>query len=201
MPEGLVVVLGGLAVLVVLVYMMSGGGSSVVVDPSTKAKGEGDGPSAQERLDRIAAARDESMEGRVGERGLGKRMTGKTPVASLPDPYLVTQASVPSAHDLQIMEKILEGSPNDVELINILAYHYYQGRRLDDALDLYDRGLKIKPNDMTMLFYQGNCFYLKGWVPQAKQVWEQVVKLDPRSKLGLKALERMQKADSPTRGE
>lgn len=188
---GPLAMLGVLAALLVIVYMITGGGSGVEVDP----KGEA------ERLPTAVkvAGGDPAMDDPDDALPVPGGALPKVAPSDRPDPNLVTQHSLPDAADVATLEELLEGSPNDIDLVNIVAHRYYQAHRLDDALTLYAHGLKLQPEHVSMLFYQASCCYLKGWVPRAREGWEKVAKLDAGGKLGGKAKKRLQQIEEVAR--
>lgn len=193
---GPMALLGVLAALLVVVYLVTGGGSGVEVDPS----GEPDRVPTVVKITGVDPARPD-LATEDPEEALLMPPARPPPAgpavapADRPDPNLVTNYSQPDANDIATLEAILQDQPNDVELVSIVAHRYYQGRRLDDALTLYAHGLKLQPDHANMLFYQGGCYYLKGWVPRARENWEKVARIDAAGKLGKKARKRLEQIE------
>jgi tetratricopeptide (TPR) repeat protein len=54
-----------------------------------------------------------------------------------------------------------------------------QAGRYDQALQAFDQGLKLKPNDPALITYKATVYYAKGNNTQAMQLCEQAIKLNP----------------------
>ncbi|MFC1824946.1 tetratricopeptide repeat protein [Thermodesulfobacteriota bacterium] len=110
---------------------------------------------------------------------------------------------------LQSMRKILMINANHADALNYIGYTYAeQGIRLDEALDLVQKALKLKPNSGYIIDSLGWVYYQKGMYDEAMTSLEKAASLTPddptisehlgdvyyRKAMYQKALEMYQKA-------
>ena len=135
-------------------------------------------------LSRINVGHNSEMEARIQE----------IVHQDVPDPALLTQGQNPQDSLQNARHQYLE-KPHDPQNVSFLAYHLYMLREIDEALELYEYGLKIKPEDPSMMLYQGSCYYLKKQTRMARKIWTQVVEVAAGTKLAAKAEARLKQLD------
>jgi len=107
------------------------------------------------------------------------------------------------------MQKTLEINPDYADSLNYIGYTYAeQGIRLDEAMDLIQKALKLKPGSGYIMDSLGWVYFQKGLYDEAVSHLEKAVKLTPddptinahlgdaylNKKIYNKALERYKKA-------
>jgi tetratricopeptide (TPR) repeat protein len=105
---------------------------------------------------------------------------------------LLTKYTAGSGEGIQEVEKLLEGDPNNVDLLDWLAFMYYSNNEIDKAIDTYKRALNIRPDNENQHYYLGNSYYKKNMMAEAKKSWSEVIRLKPTSKIAKNAQERIE---------
>ena len=72
-----------------------------------------------------------------------------------------------------------------------LATYYHQSKRYQEAVNLYARALKMRPNYPAALFNLGNALYAQGKIPEAIQTMQQAVQINPTNLRFLRHLSTM----------
>jgi len=187
MSNEILLIVGIIAGFLIVFKLISGprsapkkGGEASPAEATTGSKG------LSPLLARINTGRDTTLD----------KQLEPDPVENLPDPSLVTRAEVGGVQNVEALEALLERTPDNAELINLIAYSYYNNRRLDDALILYERGLQLRPDDPVLLLYMGNTLYLKGRLEPAREAWVRVTQVNADGKMARKAQERLSKMSS-----
>jgi tetratricopeptide (TPR) repeat protein len=81
---------------------------------------------------------------------------------------------------LEQMKRILEFQPEHADALNYIGYTYAeQGIRLDEALDLIQRALKIKPDSGYIIDSLGWVYYQKGLYDEALRHLLEAARLVP----------------------
>ncbi len=105
---------------------------------------------------------------------------------------LLTKYTAGSGEGIQEVEKLLEGDPNNVDLLDWLAFMYYSNDEIDKAIETYKRALEIRPDNENQHYYLGNSYYKKNMMEEAKKSWSEVIRLKPTSKIAKNAQERIE---------
>lgn len=105
---------------------------------------------------------------------------------------LLTKYTAGTGEGIAEVEKLLVSDPNNVDLLDWLAFMYYSNNEIDKAINTYKRALAIKPNNENQHYYLANSFFKKQMYADAKREWEDVIKLKPNSKIAKNAQERME---------
>lgn len=104
---------------------------------------------------------------------------------------LLTKYTAGTGEGINEVEKLLEGDPNNVDLLDWLAFMYYSNNNIDKAVETYKRALAIKPDNENQHYYLANSFFKKGMMAEAKKEWSEVIRLKPNSKIAKNAQERI----------
>jgi tetratricopeptide (TPR) repeat protein len=104
---------------------------------------------------------------------------------------ILTKYTSGSGEGIPEVEKLLEGDPNNVDLLDWLAFMYYSNDNIDKAIETYQRALSIKSDNENQHYYLANSFYKKGMMSNAKKEWNEVIRLNPSSKIAKNAQERI----------
>ena len=106
---------------------------------------------------------------------------------------LLTQYTSGDGGGVEEMERMLERDPNNLQLLDWLAFMYYSNNDAMKAIATYQRIIEIEPNNASQHYYLGNCFFKNNEMERALEEWNLVVQLKPSSKYARKAQERMTK--------
>lgn len=82
-------------------------------------------------------------------------------------------------------------SSEDAEPLFYQAYEALQQNRIDDAISLFERGLRIAPTNHLALFYLGNAYEAAGQPGRARTLYERVPVVAPQSAEAAQARERI----------
>lgn len=95
------------------------------------------------------------------------------------------------AEGIKSVESMLQTDPENVDLMDWLAFLYYSNNRLDDAINLYKKLLAKQHKVDTQYFYLGNAYYKKGLTQVAIEQWKRAVAAAPGSPMARKAEARI----------
>ena len=104
---------------------------------------------------------------------------------------ILTKYTSGSGDGIPEVEKLLEGDPNNVDLLDWLAFMYYSNENIDKAIETYKRALSIKHDNENQHYYLANSYYKKGMMSEARKEWSEVIRLNPSSKIAKNAQERI----------
>lgn len=104
---------------------------------------------------------------------------------------LLTKYTAGTGEGINEVEKLLEGDPNNVDLLDWLAFMYYSNNNIEKAVETYKRALAIKPDNENQHYYLANSYFKKGMMAEAKKEWSEVIRLKPNSKIAKNAQERI----------
>lgn len=104
---------------------------------------------------------------------------------------LLTKYTAGTGEGINEVEKLLEGDPNNVDLLDWLAFMYYSNNNIDKAIETYKRALAIKPDNENQHYYLANSYFKKSMMAEAKKEWNEVIRLKPNSKIAKNAQERI----------
>ncbi len=104
---------------------------------------------------------------------------------------LLTKYTAGTGEGINEVEKLLEGDPNNVDLLDWLAFMYYSNNEIDKAIATYKRALSIKPDNENQHYYLANSYFKKQMMAEAKKAWSEVIRIKPNSKIAKNAQERI----------
>jgi len=104
---------------------------------------------------------------------------------------LLTKYTAGTGEGIAEVEKLLVSDPNNVDLLDWLAFMYYSNNETDKAIETYKRALTIKPNNENQHYYLANSYFKKGQQAEAQKEWSEVIRLKPGSKIAKNAQERI----------
>ena len=108
------------------------------------------------------------------------------------NPVLTQYSSAPL--DIEELLRMAEANPDNVNILDCLAFKFYTGEQFDRALDFYQRIVKIQPENESAHYYMGNIFYRQKRLVAAMMEWKKVISLGSDGKLAAKAQERIDAA-------
>ncbi|MFC1742402.1 tetratricopeptide repeat protein [Candidatus Riflebacteria bacterium] len=109
----------------------------------------------------------------------------------LKDGELVTKYTEGTGEGIAEVEKLLESDPDNVDLLDWLAFMYYSNNQTEKAIEVYKKALNINPNNENQHYYLANSYYKKGMVDEAIKEWNEVIRLKPHSKIGQNSQQRI----------
>jgi len=89
-------------------------------------------------------------------------------------------------------QKYLESSPNDTEIVGIVADLYSKSGDFATALPLYEKTLKVNPRDCIALFNLAECYLNMGHEDSARMGYTRVLQIDSEFEPAKKRLEQLQ---------
>lgn len=104
---------------------------------------------------------------------------------------ILTKYTSGTGEGINEVEKLLEGDPNNVDLLDWLAFMYYSNNNVDKAIETYKRALSIKSDNENQHYYLANSYFKKNMMAEAKKEWSEVIRLNPSSKISKNAQERI----------
>ena len=104
---------------------------------------------------------------------------------------LLTKYTAGTGEGINEVEKLLASDPNNVDLLDWLAFMYYSNNDTDKAIETYKRALAIKPSNENQHYYLGNSYFKKNMNDEARKEWQEVIRLRPNSKIAKNAQERI----------
>lgn len=78
---------------------------------------------------------------------------------------------LPEETPLKVLEARLGADPRNLHLLEMVAFHYFADDRYEDAQDLYDRSLKLNPNQPRTAYLRAKCLERRGYLAEAKQAF------------------------------
>ncbi len=106
----------------------------------------------------------------------------------------ITEYTEGSGEGIEEVRDMLKNDPDNLDLLDWLAFMLYTNNQLDEAIEIYKNLLGKSHKSETQHYYLGNAFCKKGLVKLAIEEWKQVVALDADGKLGKKAAVRIEQA-------
>lgn len=94
------------------------------------------------------------------------------------------------------MEKMLAKDPNNLQLLDWLAFMYYSNNETEKAIDTYSRIIKLDPSNPGQHYYLANSFYKANRIDEALHHWKKVIELKPEGKYARKATDRIKKVEA-----
>ncbi|HOY70406.1 MAG TPA: tetratricopeptide repeat protein [Methylotenera sp.] len=90
---------------------------------------------------------------------------------------------------LQLIEKALSFNPNDHYMLDSLGWVHYRKGNLDKALDYLQQAYKVNP-DPEIAAHVGEVLWKKGKKEEAKKVWNDAIKADPKNQVLLDTVKK-----------
>jgi tetratricopeptide (TPR) repeat protein len=109
---------------------------------------------------------------------------------------VLTQYTAGDGQGVAEIEKMLEKDPENLQLLDWLAFMYYSNNDTEKAIGTYNKIIKIDPSNASQHYYLANSYYKANQVEEALTHWRHVVTLKPDGKLGRKASDRIKKVEA-----
>ena len=104
---------------------------------------------------------------------------------------LLTQYTSGDGGGVEEMERMLKVDPDNLQLLDWLAFMYYSNDQVEKAIESYSRIIRLEPGNASQHYYLGNCYCKQGSLDKAREQWEEVQRLKPGSKYAQKAGKRI----------
>ncbi|MBF0543640.1 MAG: tetratricopeptide repeat protein [Candidatus Riflebacteria bacterium] len=170
-----ILIVVGVVVLVaiVVVLMMSKDKAPAPDNSADSGEGKKDAQSSEKRFKAVLSGNDLQSQMKQEEQ------------------ELLTKYTAGTGEGINEVEKLLASDPNNVDLLDWLAFMYYSNNETDKAIDTYKRALAIKPNNENQHYYLANSYFKKSQHQEAIKEWNEVIRLKPNSKIAKNAQERI----------
>jgi tetratricopeptide (TPR) repeat protein len=122
------------------------------------------------------------------------------PAAAREEQAVLTQYTSGDGQGVEEMEKMLAKDPNNLQLLDWLAFMYYSNNQTEKAIETYGRIIRIDPSNASQHYYLANSFYKANRIDEALVHWRKVVELKPDGKLARKADGRIKKVETALGG-
>jgi tetratricopeptide (TPR) repeat protein len=80
---------------------------------------------------------------------------------------------------VKTLTEIIQGKPNNRELLNNIAQAMYDTKHYDEAVNYYEKLLTINPKDASSLFMAGMTFQKKGDKEKGQKICDKAIEMDP----------------------
>jgi tetratricopeptide (TPR) repeat protein len=101
-----------------------------------------------------------------------------------------------SQEELDRLEALLAESPDDLQVMDWVAFAQYCTGNYDRSIDLYRRCIDREPQTASYYYFLGNALYKKNAKDEAVRNWEMATNLDTVGLFRRKAEEKLAKARS-----
>jgi len=98
-----------------------------------------------------------------------------------------------SEEELKNLESLLSENPDDIQIIDWVAFANYCSGNLARAVELYRRCIDREPQTASFYYFLGNALYRQGAEPDAVAAWEMAISQDRTGMFRKKAQERLDK--------
>lgn len=143
--------------------------------------------SLEDLLERGRKAREEPAEGEgpdtvTGPAPAARRRSDPTPLAHGPA----------SSSEISHAEELVRQQPDDLQVVEYLAFLYYGARRYPEAIELYRQLLAAEHRRPEQLFHLGNCYARVGDPIRARSHWRQCLSASPGPGLASRVHKRLE---------
>lgn len=109
---------------------------------------------------------------------------------------VLTQYTSGDGQGVEEMERMLEKDPENLQLLDWLAFMYYSNNETAKAIETYSRIIAIDSSNAGQHYYLANSFYKANRIEEALEAWRLVCTLKPDGKLARKAQKRIDKVEA-----
>lgn len=102
--------------------------------------------------------------------------------------------------DLGELQRMHQANPENLDVLNCIAFRYYTQDELDQALEYYQKILALDAKHPEAHYYVGNVQFRRRKLVAAMMSWKKVIAIDPQSKFAENARERIELALERVRG-
>src|SRR5438105_3433792 len=98
-----------------------------------------------------------------------------------------------SEEELSNLEQLLAENPDDIQILDWVAFANYCSGNLDRAIELYRRCVDREPQTASFYYFLGNALYKRGAAEDAIAAWQMAISQDRAGTFRRKAQERLDK--------
>jgi tetratricopeptide (TPR) repeat protein len=109
---------------------------------------------------------------------------------------VLTQYTSGDGQGVEEMERMLAKDPENLQLLDWLAFMYYSNNETEKAIDTYGRIITLDSSNAAQHYYLANSYYKANRVEEAVETWRKVCELKPDGKLARKAKKRIDKVEA-----
>jgi len=97
-----------------------------------------------------------------------------------------------SPEEIEKLEALLAENPDDIHILDWVAFTHYSNQGYERAIELYKRLLEKEPSTASFHYFVANAYFKTGAMHDARHHWEKAIELDVKGKFSKKARERLQ---------
>jgi Flp pilus assembly protein TadD len=101
-----------------------------------------------------------------------------------------------SEEEIAKLEALLAENPDDIHILDWVAFTHYSNQNFERAIELYSKLLEKEPSTASFHYFIANAYYHRGDTTKARDSWEQAIKLDVKGKFSRKARQRIEWLDN-----
>ena len=98
-----------------------------------------------------------------------------------------------SQEELKGLEELLVESPDDLQILDWVAFAHYCSGSLERSIELYRRCIDREPQTASYYYFLGNALYKLGSSDDAVAAWQMAIDQDRAGMFRKKAQERLDK--------
>lgn len=99
-----------------------------------------------------------------------------------------------SPEELEELEKALQESPDDLDVLDWIAFAHYSNGSYARAEQLYRKCVEQAPDIPSFQYFLGNCLFQLKQHDEARLRWRSVLELDSEGEFANKAREKLEAA-------
>jgi len=80
---------------------------------------------------------------------------------------------------ITVLTELLKKRPSDVNLLDLIAQSYYEGKKYDNAMNYWDTILGQDKTNASALYMIGMCYIKKGDKAKGSQLCDKAIEMDP----------------------
>ena len=131
-----------------------------------------------------------------GAAATGAASTGSVAGPKTDGDAVLTQYTSGDGQGVEEMERMLEKDPQNLQLLDWLAFMYYSNNETEKAIQTYGRIIDLDSSNAGQHYYLANSFYKANRIEEALEAWRKVCELKPDGKLARKAQKRIDKVEA-----
>jgi tetratricopeptide (TPR) repeat protein len=97
-----------------------------------------------------------------------------------------------SAEEISKLEALLAENPEDIHILDWVAFTHYSNQNFKRSIELYKQLLEKEPTTASFYYFIANSYYREGFYDEAKTSWTKAIELDVKGKFSKKARQRLE---------
>ncbi len=107
------------------------------------------------------------------------------------DPF-TNYSTKTSPEEIRKLEELLADNPDDIHILDWVAFTHYSNQNYVRAIELYLRLIEMEPQTASFHYFIANSYYKVGRKEEARDEWRKTIDLDVKGKFSRKAQERLE---------